>query len=48
LIEKKIKLQKDYELPPFPADYNFFVNQNDFTKLAAHSYFKKSIVELGQ
>ncbi|CAF3374245.1 unnamed protein product [Rotaria socialis] len=46
LIEKEIKLQEDYELPPFPADLKFFINQKDFTKLAAHSYLRRVLLNL--
>ncbi|CAF1613054.1 unnamed protein product, partial [Rotaria sp. Silwood1] len=41
LIEKEIKLQEDYELPPFPTDLKFVTDQKDFTKLAAHSNLRR-------
>jgi hypothetical protein len=46
LIENEIKLQEDYELPPFPADLKFVVDQKDLTKLAAHSYLRRVLLNL--
>ncbi|CAF2077322.1 unnamed protein product, partial [Rotaria magnacalcarata] len=46
LIEKEIKLQEDYELPPFPADLKFVVDQKDLTKLAAHSNLRRVLLNL--
>ena len=46
VIEDEIKLQEDYELPPFPADLKVVVDQKDLTKLAAHSYFRRVLLNL--
>jgi len=46
LIEKKVKLQEDYELPPLPNDLKFFVDQKDLTKLVPHSYLRKVLLNL--
>ncbi|CAF2903414.1 unnamed protein product [Rotaria sp. Silwood2] len=46
LIEKEIKLQEDYELPPFPTDLKFVIDQKDFTKLAAHSNLRRVLLNL--
>jgi hypothetical protein len=46
LIENEIKVPEDYELPPFPADLKFVVDQKDLTKLAAHSYLRKVLLNL--
>ncbi|CAF4440862.1 unnamed protein product, partial [Adineta steineri] len=44
--ENIIKLQDDYKLPTFPDDLQFVVDQNDLTKLAPHSYFRKVLLNL--
>ncbi|CAF1021362.1 unnamed protein product [Adineta steineri] len=44
--ENIIKLQNDYKLPTFPDDLQFVVDQNDLTKLARHSYFRKVLLNL--
>jgi hypothetical protein len=46
LIENKVKLQEDYELPPLPNDLKFVVDQKDLTKLVAHSYLRKVLLNL--
>jgi hypothetical protein len=46
LTANEIKLQEDYELPTFPADLKFVVDQKDLTKLAAHSYLRRVLLNL--
>jgi hypothetical protein len=45
-IENEIKLQEDYELSPLPADLKLVVDQKDLTKLAAHSYLRRVLLNL--
>ena len=46
LIENKVSLQQDYELPPLPNDLKFVVDQKDLTKLVAHGYFRRVLLSL--
>ncbi|CAF3502492.1 unnamed protein product [Rotaria sordida] len=46
LIENEIQLQEDYELPQFPTDLKLVVDQKNFTKLAAHTYFRRVLLNL--
>ena len=46
LVDNEIKLPDDYQLPPFPADLKFVVDNKDLAKLAAHSYLRRVLLNL--
>lgn len=46
LMKGTVKLQQDYELPPLPNDLKLVVDQKDLTKLVAHGYLRKTLLNL--
>jgi hypothetical protein len=46
LLEKKVNIQDDYELPEFPADLKLVVEQKDMTKLAGHTHLRGILLNL--
>jgi hypothetical protein len=46
LLENKVKIPDEYELPEFPADLKAVVEQKNMAKLAGHTYLRRILLNL--